>query len=125
MEIEFVYFDLDDTLLDHQDAERKALADVRARYLALFGALSVDELQDAYHTINAPLWRRYADGEIGKQTVQQQRFERLLAAVEAPHADAPPSSPAITCSATPSTGPSSQGRGTRSRPWPSATPWAS
>ncbi len=87
MEIEFVYFDLDDTLLDHQKAEREALADVRDRYLTLFGTLSVDELQEIYHTINVPLWRRYADGEIGKQTVQQQRFERLLEAVDAPHAD--------------------------------------
>lgn len=88
MEIEFVYFDLDDTLLDHQKAERKALADVRDRYLALFGTLSVDELQETYHAINAPLWRRYADGEIDKQTVQQQRFGRLLEAVDASHADA-------------------------------------
>ncbi len=88
MEIEFVYFDLDDTLLDHQKAERKALADVRDRYLALFGTLSVDELQETYHAINAPLWRQYADGKIDKQTVQQQRFGRLLEAVDASHADA-------------------------------------
>ncbi len=88
MDPEFVYFDLDDTLLDHQTAERKALADVRTRYLTVFGALSVDELQETYHTINAPLWRRYADGEIDKRTVQQRRFEGLLEAVEAPHADA-------------------------------------
>jgi len=88
MDIEFVYFDIDDTLLDHQQAEREALADVRDRYLTIFGTLSVDELQDTYHTINAPLWRQYADGKIGKQTVQQQRFERLLEAVGAPHADA-------------------------------------
>jgi putative hydrolase of the HAD superfamily len=87
METEFVYFDLDDTLLDHQTAEREALADVRDRYLALFGTLSVDELQETYRDINAPLWRRYADGEIDKQTVQHQRFERLLEAVDAPHAD--------------------------------------
>jgi HAD superfamily hydrolase (TIGR01549 family) len=88
MEIEFVYFDLDNTHLDHQAAEREALADVRDRYLALFGALSVDELQETYHDINAPLWRRYADGEIDKRTVQHQRFKRLLEAVDAPHADA-------------------------------------
>jgi YjjG family noncanonical pyrimidine nucleotidase len=88
MDPEFVYFDLDDTLLDHQQAERNALADVRDRYGTIFGALSVDELQETYHTINAPLWRKYADGEIGKQTVQQQRFERLLASVDATHADA-------------------------------------
>ena len=83
----FVYFDLDDTLLDHQHAERKALADVRARYLEVFGTLSVDELQAEYHAINAPLWRRYADGEIDKATLTDQRFARLLEAVGAPQAD--------------------------------------
>jgi len=83
----FVYFDLDDTLLDHRHAERKALADVRDRYLEVFGALSVDELQEQYHAINAPLWRRYADGEIDKATLKDQRFARLLSAVGADHAD--------------------------------------
>jgi HAD superfamily hydrolase (TIGR01549 family) len=88
MDPEFVYFDIDDTLLDHQKAEREALADVRDRYLTIFGTLSVDDIQETYHTINAPLWRQYADGEIGKQSLQQQRFEKLLEAVEAPHANA-------------------------------------
>jgi YjjG family noncanonical pyrimidine nucleotidase len=86
-DVDFVYFDLDDTLLDHQHAERKALADVRDRYLTIFGTLSVDELQEHYHAINAPLWRRYADGEIDKDTVQRQRFEQLLEAVGASHAN--------------------------------------
>jgi len=83
----FVYFDLDDTLLDHSYAERKALADVRDRYLEIFGTLSVDELQARYHAINAPLWRRYADGEIDKQTLKDRRFAALLAEVGAPHAN--------------------------------------
>lgn len=87
MDVEFVYFDLDDTLLDHQHAEREALADVRERYLEIFGTFSVDELQETYHAINAPLWRQYADGEIDKATLQEQRFARLIDAVEAPHAD--------------------------------------
>jgi YjjG family noncanonical pyrimidine nucleotidase len=85
--ISFVYFDIDDTLLDHTHAEREALADLRGRYLEIFGTLSVDELQEQYHAINAPLWRRYADGAIDKATVQQQRFERLLEAVGALHAN--------------------------------------
>lgn len=88
MNVEFVYFDLDDTLLDHRYAEREALADVRRRYDVLFGTLSVDALQDRYHAINAPLWRRYADGEIDKATVKQERFVRLLDALDAGHADA-------------------------------------
>lgn len=87
-DIEFVYFDVDDTLLDHQHAEREALADVRDRYRALFGTLSVEELQAEYRAVNGPLWRRYADGEIDKSTVHQQRFEHLLTHLEAGHADA-------------------------------------
>jgi len=86
--IRFVYFDLDDTLLDHQHAEREALADLRNRYLEVFGTLSVDELQERYHAINRPLWRRYAEGQIDKQTVKQSRFEDLVADLNAGHANA-------------------------------------
>jgi YjjG family noncanonical pyrimidine nucleotidase len=87
-DLDFVYFDLDDTLLDHRHAEREALADVRNRYLEVFGHLSVDELQQTYHEINAPLWKQYSDGEIGKSAVKRDRFARLLEAIGAPHADA-------------------------------------
>ena len=88
MDIHFVYFDLDDTLLDHRQAERDALSDVRDRYQQIFGTVSVDELQAEYHAINDPLWTRYADGDIEKETLQAQRFEHLLEAVGAPHANA-------------------------------------
>lgn len=88
MDTDFVYFDLDDTLLDHEAAEREALADVRDRYRAVFGAWSVDELQAQYHAINGPLWAAYAEGTIEKETLQSQRFEKLLESVGAPHADA-------------------------------------
>lgn len=86
-DVHFVYFDLDDTLLDHAEAERKALADVRDRYSTIFGAVSVAELQETYHEINAPLWRKYADGTIDKERVQRERFDRLLDALDASHAD--------------------------------------
>jgi HAD superfamily hydrolase (TIGR01549 family) len=86
--IDFIYFDVDDTLLDHRYAERHALADVRSRYLAVFGHLSVDALQEMYHEINAPLWTKYAAGEIGKAAVKRERFPRLLKKLDAPHANA-------------------------------------
>ena len=86
--VDFVYFDVDDTLLDHSYAEREALADLRSRYLTVFGHLSVDQLQDTYHQINRPLWRRYTGGEVEKETVKRDRFRRLLEAVDAPQADA-------------------------------------
>jgi len=85
---EFVYFDLDDTLMDHQAAEREALSDLRDRYLQVFGTWSVEELQARYDAINAPLWTRYADGAIEKETLQRQRFVQLVEAAGAPHANA-------------------------------------
>jgi HAD superfamily hydrolase (TIGR01549 family) len=85
---EFVYFDLDDTLMDHQAAEREALSDLRDRYLQVFGTWSVEELQARYDAINAPLWTRYADGAIEKETLQRQRFVLLVVAGGAPHANA-------------------------------------
>lgn len=86
--IDFVYFDVDDTLLDHRYAERHALADLRSRYLAVFGHLSVDALQEMYHEINAPLWTKYSAGEIDKAGVKRERFPRLLEALDASHANA-------------------------------------
>ena len=76
--IQFVYFDLDDTLLDHRTAERAALADLHRHHAASLGRLSLDAVQAAYHEHNADLWGRYADGEIGKDDLKRLRFERFL-----------------------------------------------
>ena len=88
MSIKFIYFDIDDTLLDHRHAERHALADTQTEYPDVFGHLSIEALQDTYHTINAPLWRQYANGEIDKADVKNQRFVRLLEALGATDTDA-------------------------------------
>ncbi len=76
----FVYFDLDDTLLDHRAAERAALADCCAAF-AGFERHAADVVQATYHAHNAPLWRQYAAGEIGREDVQRLRFERLCQAL--------------------------------------------
>ncbi|MEM1043158.1 MAG: HAD-IA family hydrolase [Bacteroidota bacterium] len=77
----FVYFDLDDTLLDHRAAERAALADCCSAFPALAGR-DVAEVQATYHAGNVPLWKQYGAGEIGREDVQRLRFERLCAALD-------------------------------------------
>jgi HAD superfamily hydrolase (TIGR01549 family) len=79
--IRFVYFDLDDTLLDHRAAERAALADTCERFPAVFAQHELARVQETYHAGNVPLWHAYADGTIGKATLQRERFARLLAAL--------------------------------------------
>ena len=79
--IQFIYFDLDDTLLDHRQAERRGLADVRRAHPTHFGPIPLDTLHATYHAHSVPLWRQYADGEIGKHDLQRLRFERTLHAL--------------------------------------------
>ena len=77
----FVYFDLDDTILDHRKAEKSALADLRASFDELKG---VDKkiMEDVYHAGNVVYWKQYASGEITKAQVRRLRFEHLLKALE-------------------------------------------
>ena len=79
--VSFVYFDLDDTLLDHRRAERAALAEVCRDHAAHLGHLPLETVQETYHTHNAPLWRDYAAGCIDKDSLKRLRFERTLAAL--------------------------------------------
>ncbi len=79
--VRFVYFDLDDTLLDHRAAERAALADCCAAFASPFAGHAPETVQEVYHAHNAPLWTQYAAGEIGREDVQRLRFERLCDAL--------------------------------------------
>lgn len=79
--IRFVYFDIDDTLLDHRAAERAALADTCGHFAEVFGGHDLAHVQQTYHAGNVPLWHAYADGAIDKATLQRERFARLLAAL--------------------------------------------
>lgn len=74
----FVYFDIDDTLLDHRQAERAALADVVATYRAQFAPHPLEDVQARYHTRNVALWRRYAAGTVSKEVLRRQRIEAWL-----------------------------------------------
>lgn len=80
MDIQFVYFDLDDTLLDHQYAERAALDDVKEAFDALRSVPSTT-LRETYRACSGPLWRQYAAGSIGKSALKLGRFEQLLDAL--------------------------------------------
>ena len=80
--IRFVYFDIDDTLLDHRRAERGALADCQAQFPGL-GCHDAHYVSETYHAGNAPLWRDYGDGQITKDFLKRERFARLLTALGA------------------------------------------
>jgi len=76
--VRFVYFDLDDTLLNHRKAEREALAELCRQYPDIFGRVPVELVQETYYRHNVRLWHQYAMGEIGPDDLRRSRFERVI-----------------------------------------------
>ncbi|MDQ7039650.1 MAG: HAD-IA family hydrolase [Rhodothermus sp.] len=83
--IRFVYFDLDDTLLDHRAAEQAALTDVKAAFPDVFAHVPLSTLHQAYHTINTELWAQYQQGAIDRPRLIHARFARLIEALNLHH----------------------------------------
>lgn len=80
--IRFVYFDIDDTLLDHRKAEKCALADCHVHFEEHIGHHALGHIQDTYHKHNVPLWRDYGRDLITKEHLQRMRFEHLMTALD-------------------------------------------
>lgn len=73
--IEFLFLDLDDTILDFQKAERLALA----KTLESFGLPPTDTVLARYHEINREHWERLERKELTRQQVLVGRFAALFA----------------------------------------------
>lgn len=72
---EFVFLDLDDTILDFHAAERIALA----KTLSHFGVAPTAAVVERYHIINRQHWERLERGELTRAQVQEGRFRVLFA----------------------------------------------
>ena len=77
MKYSFVFFDIDDTLLNHRKAEKLALKDIWNEF-SLNKLVTIEQLQETYHHINVYLWEMYGRGEIGREELQKTRFDRTL-----------------------------------------------
>lgn len=78
--IEFLFLDLDDTILDFHKAERLAIA----KTFRSFGLEPTDAVLDRYHVINRQHWERLEKGEITRQQVLTGRFQVLFAEMGIP-----------------------------------------
>lgn len=80
--VHFVYFDLDDTLLDHHHAEHRALEALHADSDRPFGSHDFEAVHGAYRIINPVIWKEYAAGDLTKIGAKVGRFSRLLDRLE-------------------------------------------
>lgn len=72
--IEFLFLDLDDTILDFHKAERIALS----KTLRHFGMEPTEEVLRRYHEINKWHWEQLELGKLTRAEVLYKRFEALL-----------------------------------------------
>ena len=73
--IEFLFLDLDDTILDFKMAERIAIP----KTLSAFGVHVTDELLARYHAINKSCWEMLERGELTRDQVGIRRFAEVFA----------------------------------------------
>ena len=74
-----ILFDADNTLLNFDAAENKALADTLREY----GIEPDAETVQTYRTINEELWRQLEKGQIRREKLLNERFSRFLKAIDA------------------------------------------
>lgn len=77
MPYKFIYFDLDDTLLNHRAAEKSGLRDVHLQF-PIFQNVDPQTLIGVYHKVNSQQWRKYSQGEVSREELQRNRFEQTL-----------------------------------------------
>ena len=74
MKIEYLFLDLDDTILDFHKAERIALS----KTIKEFGVEPTDEVLDLYHEINIWHWKQLELGKLTRAEVLLNRFDVLF-----------------------------------------------
>ena len=74
-----ILFDADNTLLDFDAAESKALAETLVNY----GIEPDAETVQTYRTINEELWRQLEKGQVRREKLFNERFTRFLKAINA------------------------------------------
>ncbi len=77
MPLKYIYFDLDNTLLDHNKAESKSHKAIYDHYPAL-RKTTLNEWLETYKIVNHNLWVKYQDGEIDRDTLHFSRFHDTM-----------------------------------------------
>ena len=72
--MEFLFLDLDDTILDFRQAEHTAIT----RTLSAFGIDPTPEITEAYRRINLRCWKELERGTLTREDLKRVRFEKLF-----------------------------------------------
>ncbi|MBS1536159.1 MAG: HAD family hydrolase [Bacteroidetes bacterium] len=76
--VRVIYFDIDNTLVDHSGAEKRAIALLLEQFSHDFSHSSLEKFSTHYKHINEKYWRRLASGELTVEQMRTQRFVSML-----------------------------------------------
>lgn len=77
--VRFIYFDIDDTLLDHAAAAAGALQEAHGEFSGDIGHIPFKTFIERFHIENRAVWLAMARRELTPEEVKIQRFTRTLA----------------------------------------------
>lgn len=81
MPLKYIYFDLDNTLLDHNNAESRS-HELIYKQFPVIQHVSLGDWLKTYKEVNHNLWVQYQDGEIDRDELQFLRFHNTMAELE-------------------------------------------
>ncbi|MEX0681448.1 MAG: HAD family hydrolase [Balneolales bacterium] len=72
--VKYIYFDLDDTLINHKKAQQQALVDVWSQF-PLLQQIKPEKLITVYGRVNDRLWEAYRNNEINRSELKYRRIK--------------------------------------------------
>lgn len=90
MPSQLLFFDLDDTLLDHRGAEEAAQRETFEAFAKHLNGTAFEAWLGEYQTVNRALWDAFGRREVTRDELKYRRFHEPLAALghDGAHADA-------------------------------------
>lgn len=83
-----LFFDLDQTLWDHNRNANETLDDLFRQFqLSDLDGLSVTRFQEVFHQVNHGLWHDYHLGKVDKIFIREQRFRMVMEILDTPGFD--------------------------------------
>ncbi len=76
--IKVIYFDIDNTLVDHSGAENRAIGLFFEQFANEFTNTTIEKFESHYKIINQQLWHKLAHRELTVEQVRTQRFVSML-----------------------------------------------
>lgn len=86
MTLTYIYFDLDNTLLDHNQAEAKSHEAIFDEF-PILNDITLNRWLNTYKQVNHNLWVEYQDGQINRKQLQFSRFHNTMEELNLPTDD--------------------------------------